>query len=200
MENTIYLVSYKTNNKWNPIALQSEKRYKSLGFNVRKVKGYNLKENPHIKRYEVVYLNFLEKVVPLLEKETEKEKNLDGYFVSEDDAYLYDTIDFDYLQKRIKKVKNYKNKIIRIGYQKITYNGYIVGTQLIWFPRRKLSQLKEIMENTKPQHFDGFLTKLSSIQVVLLDYDIQIKQKNKYVSEIEHDSLILGRVRTGIKL
>ena len=200
MDNTVFIVSYKNNNEWNPILLKSELRFKTNGFKVKKIAGYNLKNNPNIKRYEVVYLNLLNKVIPTLEK---SKINTDGFFIAEDDAYLSDNIDYNYLKDRIVKIKNYKNKIIRIGYQKILKHmnsTYVVGTQLIWIPIKQISKIKTIMGNTKPQHLDGFLSKLKGIPIVLLDSNIQIKNKKLYVKEIEHHSSILGKIRHGIKL
>jgi len=200
MDNTVFIVSYKNNNEWNPILLKSELRFKTNGFKVKKIAGYNLKNNPNIKRYEVVYLNLLNKVIPTLEK---SKINTDGFFIAEDDAYLSDNIDYNYLKDRIVKIKNYKDKIIRIGYQKILKHmnsKYVVGTQLIWIPIKQISKIKTIMGNTKPQHLDGFLSKLKGIPIVLLDSNIQIKNKKLYVKEIEHHSSILGKIRHGIKL
>ena len=156
MDNTVYLISYKKEgNKWNPLMTISKKRFESKGFKVKSVKGFSLSEHPQIKKNEVVYLNFLEKALPVLGKNA---KDSDGFFVAEDDAYLSDAVDFSYLEKRIKRVKNYTNKIIRIGYQKITSTGYIVGTQLVWIPRTQINNLTELMKQRRPQHFDGFLS------------------------------------------
>ena len=195
----VYLVSYKINgNKWNPLMKESKKRFMEKGFDIKLVEGYNLKENPNMKKNTVVYLNFLDKVIP----KAIKTKAAEGFFVAEDDAYLSDKVDYAFIISRLKKVKDYKNTIIRVGYQKRTSNTYVVGTQLTWIPMSQLTNLKTIMESRIPQHFDGFLSKLNhpTVSVKLLDEEIQLKKKQKYVHEIEHDSLILGGTRKGIKI
>jgi len=198
IDNTVYIISYKTNGKYNPILKDSKNRYKLNGFKVIVKEGYNLKDYPNMKRTEVVYKN-VQKVL----KELKTRPNNDGFFISEDDSYLNDGITFEFLRDRIMAVPGYKSKVIRIGYQKIlkqkTFN-FVVGAQLIWIPQTKIKAIDTEMRNNRPQHLDGFLSKPREMDVILLDEHEQMVNKNKYVVEIEHYSAILGKVRKGKKL
>ena len=74
---------------------------------------------------------------------------------------------------------------------------YCVGTQLLWIPKKIISQLDMVMKQSIPQHLNGFFSKNMDIKVELLDKKIQIDKKHKYVSEIEHTSLTLDNTRKG---
>ena len=192
MDNTVYIISYKTNGEYNPILKDSKNRFEEQNFKVKVIEGYNLKDYPDMRRSTVVYKNFqkaLNEVVPALS----------GYFVAEDDCYLNDGITFEFLRDRIQAIPDYNIKVIRVGYQKILKD-YVVGTQLIWIPETIIESVAEEMLNTTPQHLDGFLSKPRKMNVVLLDEHEQMVNKNKYAVEIEHYSHILGAVRKGKKL
>ena len=198
----IFIMSYKQNGKWNPISDICVTRFKKQGFRVERICGYNIKEHPEIKRNEMVYRNFLDKVIPYLKKMNAHT----GYFVAEDDAYPNDFVTPDFLKKRINNPKyGYKNKIVRVGYQKNLKdqrkeypNGYMcVGNQLNWFPAKKLLYLEMLMKTSNPQHLDGFFSKTKDIDVEVLDPHVQISKKTKYILEIEHNSLTMDRKRKG---
>ena len=198
IDNTVYIISYKTNGKYNPILKDSKNRFKTQNFKIKVIEGYNLKDYPNMKRTEVVYKNFQKALMELNPK-----PNNDGFFISEDDSYLNDGITFEFLRDRIKAIRGYKSKVIRIGYQKVLKSGinqYVVGTQLIWIPQTKIKAIDTEMRNNRPQHLDGFLSKRREMDVILLDEREQMVNKNKYVAEIEHYSAILGKVRKGKKL
>ena len=191
MDNTVYIISYKTNGEYNPILKDSKKRFEEQGFNVTVIEGYNLKDYPDMRRSTVVYRNF--------QKALKEISSPNGIFVAEDDCYLNDGITFEFLRDRIQAIPDYNNKVIRVGYQKILKD-YLVGTQLIWIPQTMIESVAEEMRNTTPQHLDGFLSKPRKMNVILLDRHEQMINKNKYAVEIEHYSHILGAVRKGKKL
>ena len=195
MDNTVYIISYKTNGEYNPILKDSKERFEEQGFKVKVIEGYNLKDYPNMKRSTVVYRNY--------EKALKEIPHNIGLFIAEDDCYLNDGITFEFLRDRIHDIPDYNNKVIRVGYQKIlkekTFN-YVVGSQLIWIPETMIESVATEMRNTTPQHLDGFLSKPRKMNVVLLDYHEQMINKNKYAVEIEHYSHILGAIRKGKKL
>ena len=191
MDNTVYIISYKTNGEYNPILKDSKNRFEEQGFNVTVIDGYNLKDYPDMKRSTVVYRNF--------QKALKEISSPNGIFVAEDDCYLNDGITFEFLRDRIQAIPDYNIKVIRVGYQKILKD-YVVGTQLIWIPNSIIESVAEEMRNTTPQHLDGFLSKPRKMNVILLDRHEQMVNKNKYAVEIEHYSHILGAVRKGKKL
>ena len=146
-----------------------------MGYRVFLVEGYSLKEYPEIKSNQVCYLNIRDKVLPLI-----KNKKDEGFLVAEDDAYPNKFLTPKYLKKRLKE-NNYRDTILRVGYQKkLKQKGegyplgyYLVGTQLIWFPRKSLNLLKKDMYNKQPQHLNGYLSKLDGIKIKILDEKIQ---------------------------
>jgi len=206
----VYILSYKKNGSWNPVLNLSKKRFENQGFTPKAVEGYNLKKNPEIKRNEIVYLNFLDKIIPHI-----KSKNItDGFLFAEDDAYVSNIVTPEFLKRKIKANNGHKN-IIRIGYQKVlahtpksTYpRGYFcVGNQLIWFPKGCIPHLEKIMKMKAPQHLNGFFSKDIELRkkgydIILLDQDKQSGNKyNKYVREIEHISTTMERTRKGKRL
>jgi hypothetical protein len=199
----VYVMSYKIDGQWNPISTESISRFRKQGFKTQLIEGYNLKQHPEFKRNEIVYRNLLDKVIPFLIKKKIKS----GVFVAEDDAYPNDFVTPEFLRKRITNTKyanKYKNKILRVGYQKVIKekkNNQVVlncvGNQLLWIPKSQLQKLEEIMKQTKPQHLNGFFSKNIDIDVELLDAHVQISKKTKYVLEIEHNSLTMNRTRKG---
>ena len=204
----VLVMTYKKNGKWNPTFYDSKKRFEEMGYKVEPVEGYNLKEHPEIKPNQVVYLNLKNKVLPVLQKKKDDDKNNEpGVLVAEDDAYVSDILTPAFLLKKLKE-NGYKSKIIRVGYQKVLKHpkegyprGYFcVGNQLIWFPNSQLSKLKSELNKQKPQHLNGFLSKNMNIDIKLLDDAIQIKQGQKYVKEIEHMSATTKKIRKGLKL
>ena len=62
----VLVMSYKKNGKWNPTYNYSKKRFTQMGYTVKPIEGYNLKENQEIKPNQVVYLNLKDKVLPYL--------------------------------------------------------------------------------------------------------------------------------------
>ena len=77
---------------------------------------------------------------------------------------------------------------------------FVVGNQLIWVPLSKIALLKETLENSIPQHLNGFFSKReNTLGIEVLDHDIQ-KREGKYVHEIEHKSITRGNIRKGLKL
>ncbi len=206
----VYILSYKNNGSWNPVLNLSKKRFKNQGFTPKAVEGYNLKKNPEIKRNEIVYLNFLDKIIPHIKKQN----ITDGFLFAEDDAYVSDIITPEFLKKKIQDNNGHKN-IIRIGYQKVlahsppsTYpRGYFcVGNQLIWFPKNCINDLEEVMKMKNPQHLNGFFSKDIELRkrgfdTILLDKEKQSGNKyNRYVREIEHISTTMERTRKGKRL
>ena len=205
--NTVFILSYKKNGLWNELSNVSKARFKKKGFLPRVVEGYNLsdpkKNDPDMKKTHLVYRNFLDKILPSVERYRKKHKLVDGFFFAEDDAYLDERVDFDFLMKRLKTV-DYKNKILRVGYQKVLGKNrpeyFVVGNQLIWVPLSKISGLKESLEKSVPQHLNGFFSKReNTLGIEVLDHDIQ-KREGKYVHEIEHQSITRGNIRKGLKL
>jgi len=198
MLDKVYIVSYKYQGIWNSILDICKKRYEDLGFKTEIVEGFSLKEHTHIKPNEVVYLNFLFKVLPILEK-----NNISGILVSEDDAYLSSFVTPEFLKNKLEE-NDYHNNLIRIGYQKVLKQhdkprGYIcVGNQLTWIPKTLLVALKEDMFSKTRQHLDCYFSKNLKILEIVLDKELQ--KTNKYVKEIEHHSFVLGKIRKGVKI
>lgn len=196
----VYIVSYKKNGKWNSMVKHSKKRFTQLGYRVFLVEGYSLKEHPEIKPSHVCYLNIRDKVLPKI-----KDKKNNGFLVAEDDAYPNKFLTPKYLKKRLKN-NNYRDTILRVGYQKkLKQKGegyplgyYLVGTQLIWFPRKSLKILEKDMLDKQPQHLNGYLSKLRGLKIAILDEEIQ--KKEKYVFELEHTSTTTGKTRKGLKI
>lgn len=195
MDNTVYIISYKTNGEYNPILKDSKNRFEEQNFKVKVIEGYNLKDYPDMRVSTVVYKN--------LQKALKEISSPNGIFIAEDDCYLNDGITFEFLRDRIHAIPDFNSKVIRVGYQKIlkekTFN-YVVGTQLIWIPQTMIEPVAEEMRNNRPQHLDGFLSKQTKLDITLLDRHEQMVNKNKYAVEIEHYSHILGKVRKGKKL
>lgn len=201
----VLVMSYKKNGKWNPTYNYSKKRFTQMGYTVKPIEGYNLKEHPEIKPNQVVYLNLKDKVLPYLKENLNNEH---GVLVAEDDAYISDILTPEFLKNKLKK-NGYKNKIIRIGYQKVLKQnkkkryprGYFcVGNQLIWFPTSQISRLESELNKQRPQHLNGFLSINMKLNIKLLDHAKQIHQGEKYVNEIEHVSATTKKVRKGMKL
>ena len=202
----IYLISYKKNGVWNPVKYESEKRFKEKGFTVTTFEGYSLKEHPDIKPNQVCYRN-IQKF--FYENPSLLKKNVSGFFISEDDSYVADFVNPNFLQKRLENVDNYQSKIIRVGYQKILKykvskehprGYYVVGTQLLWFPKKSIKTIMDEFETKRAQHLNGFLSKNINLDVELLDSEEQILNKKKYVFEIEHLSTTTGKIRRGKKI
>lgn len=195
MLDKVYIVSYKYQGEWNSILDICKKRYEDLGFKTEIVEGFGLQNNKQIKVNEVVYLNFLFKVLPILEK-----NNISGILVSEDDAYPSSFFTPEFLKNKLEE-NDYHNNLIRVGYQKVLNlhekpRGYICGgTTLTWIPKTLLVALKEDMFSKRPQHLDCYFSKNLKILEIVLDKEIQ--KTNKYVKEIEHYSSIAKKVRTG---
>ena len=197
----VLIMTYKKNGKWNPPFYFSKKRFQQLGYKVKAIQGYNLKENPEIKPSQVVYLNLRDKVIPYLKNK----KYGDGVLVAEDDAYIADFLTPSFLFNKLKK-NNYKNSIIKVGYQKVLKHpkdkyprGYFcVGNQLIWFPKLQMSKLEKELKKSTAQHLNGFLSKNMNLDIKLLDQKIQ--KNKKYVYELEHISTTTGKTRKGLKL
>ena len=202
----IYLISYKKNGGWNPVKHESEKRFKDNGFTVTTFEGYSLKEQPDIKPNQVCYRN-IQKF--FYENPSLLKKNVSGFFISEDDSYVADFVNPKFLQDRLESVNDYQSKIIRVGYQKILKykvskeyprGYYVVGTQLLWFPKKSIKTIMGEFETKRAQHLNGFLSKNINLDVELLDSEEQIRNKNKYVFEIEHLSTTTGKIRRGKKI
>ena len=207
--NNVFILSYKklVNGKreWNSLLDISSKRFSSKGFNVIPVEGYNLKQpetnDPNIGKTQLVYLNFLKKVLPVVKEKVKNGTVKTGFFFAEDDAFLDDRVNYDFLMKRI---GSNKKRIVRVGYQKVlgqnTPGYFVVGNQLIWFPISKISKLESMLNSTTPQHLNGFFSKRETqLDIMLLDQEVQ-KREGKYVHEIEHVSITEGKVRPGLKL
>tara|TARA_Y100001937_G_C6974110_1_gene264681 strand:- start:34 stop:630 length:597 start_codon:yes stop_codon:yes gene_type:complete len=198
MLDKVFIVSYKYQGEWNSILDICKNRYEDLGFKTEIIEGFGLQHNKDIKVNEVVYLNFLFKVLPILEK-----RNISGMLVSEDDAFLSSFVTPEFLKNKLEQ-NDYHNNLIRIGYQKVLNlhekpRGYIcVGSQLIWIPKTLLVALKEDMFSKRPQHLDCYFSKNLKILEIVLDKEIQ--KTNKYVKEIEHYSPISKKIRKGVKI
>ena len=200
----VFILSYKKNGKWNETLAISKKRFKDMGYDPVVVEGFSLKKHPEIKPNEVCFLNTRDKVFPIIDKYKSKLNN--GFLVAEDDAYPNDFFTPDFLKKRLNK-SDFKKSIVRVGYQKkLNYkigrdypNGYfLVGAQLVWYPFSILDKIKDNMEQKKPQHLDGYLSKLKDIPVKILDEKEQ--KTNKYVYELQHKSATTGKTRLGVEL
>jgi hypothetical protein len=197
----VLIMTYKKNGKWNESFHISKKRFQQLGYTVKPIEGYNLKQHPEIKPSQVVYLNLRDKVIPYLKNK----KYGDGILVAEDDSYVADFLTPSFLLKKLKK-NNYRESIIKIGYQKVLKHpksgyprGYFcVGNQLIWFPKNQMKKLEKELHTSNAQHLNGFLSKNMNLDIKLLD---QLEQKkNKYVLELEHVSATTGKTRKGLKI
>lgn len=199
----VFIVSYKKNGKWNETLATSMKRFKDMGYQPVIVEGYSLKKNPQIKPNEVCFLNTLNKVFSIIDNYKNNLNN--GFLVAEDDAYPNDFLTPEFLLKRLSK-SNFKESIVRVGYQKkykqkgkgYPLGYYLVGTQIVWYPFSILEQIKDDMEKKKPQHLDGYLSKLKDISVKILDEKEQ--KTNKYVFELQHKSATTGKTRLGLIL
>jgi hypothetical protein len=207
--NNVFILSYKKlvngDKQWNSLLDISRKRFTNKGFNAIPVEGYNLKQpkpnDPKIGKTQLVYLNFLDKVLPAVKEQIKNGTVKGGFFFAEDDAFLDDRVDYDFLMKRIGPNKK---RIVRVGYQKVlgmnTSGYFVVGNQLIWFPISKISKLESLLNSTTPQHLNGFFSKREAqLDIMLLDQEVQ-KREGKYVHEIEHVSITEGKVRPGLKL
>jgi hypothetical protein len=195
MNNVVFMMSYKKNingtRKWNEMVKYTKPNFVKKGFKVFMVEGYNKKEHPDIKMNQLVYLNFIDKAIPKAEKFLDKNKNVDGIFIAEDDAWINPT--YSELKKKIKLGRN--EPLIRVGYQKkLKINDkrghFVVGNQLIWIPRNSITKLKEIMLDTTPQHINGFFSKaISNLKIIIAEKGL--------VDECEHFSLIAKGIRKG---
>ena len=194
MNNVVFMMSYKKNingtKQWNEMVKYTKPNFVKKGFKVLMVEGYNKKEHPDIKLNQLVYLNFIDKAIPKAEKFLEKNKNVDGVFIAEDDAWINPT--FNELKQKIKFSKN--EPIIRVGYQKkIKTNNkrgyFVVGNQLIWIPRNSIKKIKEVMLDTTPQHINGFFSKDTYFKIIIAEKGL--------VDECEHFSLIAKGIRKG---
>ena len=168
--------------------------------------GYSLKEHPDIKPNQVCYRN-IQKF--FFENPSLLKKKVSGFLISEDDSYVADFVNPKFLQDRLESVNDYQSKIIRVGYQKILKykmskehprGYYVVGTQLLWFPKKSIKTIMDEFQQRRAQHLNGFLSKNINLDVELLDSEEQIRNKNKYVFEIEHLSTTTGKIRRGKKL
>ena len=144
----------------------------------------------------------MDKILPSVERYRKKHKLVDGFFFAEDDAYLDERVDFDFLMKRLRTV-DYKNKIVRVGYQKVLGKNrpeyFVVGNQLIWVPLSKISLLKETLENSVPQHLNGFFSKReNTLGIEVLDHDIKNVKVNMFMKL--NNSITRGNIRKGLKL
>ena len=205
----VYIISYKKNGKWNDISNVSINRFHEQGFRTELIEGYNLKDYPEIKRNHIVYLNLLDKVLKVIKKRNIKE----GFFIAEDDAFPADYVTPEFLKKRLKILSNslkkkdrtYKNTIVRVGYQKVLNEKrsgyprkyYCVGTQLIWIPKNLIVKLEDVMKQANAQHLNGFFSKNMELPIELLDKEIQIDKRHKYILEFEHASLTMDKTRKG---
>ena len=194
MNNVVFMISYKKNingtKKWNEITKYTKENFKDKGFKVFMVEGYFKKDYPDIKINQLVYLNFIDKAIPKIEKFLGKNKNVDGVFIAEDDAWINPT--YSELRKTLKLGRN--ETLIRVGYQKKlkmnkTDTFYVVGTQLIWIPRNSIEHIKEVMLHSQPQHLNGFFSKNKKLKVVLAEKGL--------VDECEHLSLTSKKIRRG---
>lgn len=205
----VYIISFKKEGVWNELMPFSKHRFKKLGYNVKVINGYNMKEHPEIKTNQIVYLNVRDKVLP----QAKRDNNEEGFFIAEDDAFPKEFLTKDFLLERMKLEKyDYKNTILRIGYQKkLKQKGasyplgyYLVGSQLTWIPSSLLDKLINHMNDKRPQHLNGYFSKLkpNELKIGILDEEEQKGKGNKYVDEFEHSSSILpgGKVRKGLKL
>ena len=136
--------------------------------------------------------------MPKALKYLKKNPSSKGVLVAEDDAWLNDSINSSYFEKKLKS----SGAIIRIGYQKVLKDRniekkeYVVGTQLIWIPRKSINKLIESMKSTRPQHLNGFMSKTKKVNINRMKQSM----KNKLVSELEHISLTTGKTRKGLKI
>jgi hypothetical protein len=194
MNNIVFMVSYKKNingkKQWNEITKYTKENFKDKGFKVNMVEGYFKKDYPDIKTNELVYLNFIDKAIPKVEKYLNKNKSINGVFIAEDDAWI--NLTYTELKNKLKLNKN--EPLIRIGYQKkLKLNKpdtfYVVGTQLIWIPRNSIEHIKEVMSHSQPQHLNGFFSKNKKLKVVLAEKGL--------VDECEHLSLTSKKIRRG---
>lgn len=195
----VFIMSYKKNGKWNETLSKVKKRFMNKGFSVTVVEGYYLPEHPEIKKTQLVYRNVLDKVIPKAKKYLKANISARGFFIAEDDAWLKDFVNSEYLKKKEKILK--KKHITRVGFQKILKEpnlpkGYFcVGAQLTWIPANQLEKFEDLMKSSIPQHFNGFLSKTK------MTVDILHKNtKKKLVDELEHMSFTMGKVRKGLKL
>jgi len=133
------------------------KNLKKKGYKTKIVYGYDINskeaKNKKVTPNTVVYSNFRDFIFPLAKKLNTH------YFVAEDDCKVYDKY-----TKNIDKYSEYD--IVRVGYHKIQIIlgniNYITGAQLTFFNKNINQRMEEILkpENTKPLHFDRFLTNL----------------------------------------
>ncbi len=151
---TVFILSYKANSK---MAKETESEFKKKGYKTKIVYGYDITskeaKNKNVTANTVVYSNFRDFIFPLAKKLNTH------YFVAEDDCRVYD--------KYNRYIDEYsKYDIVRVGYHKIQIIlgniNYITGAQLTFFNKNINERMEEILkpENTKPLHFDRFLTNL----------------------------------------
>ena len=167
----------------------------------RLIKGFNLKQQPEIKKTQLVFLNFLKKVIPFLMK-----RKASGFIYAEDDAII--NVPSDKLNEIIDE--NGRDNILWLGYQKILRKkgeiDYVVGGQMLYIPMSRLEHLLVVMNNTRPQHFDRFLlNKSKQIGLKLVPQNLkkiysESNPDGKLVSEMTSQSATTGKVRKGTNL
>jgi hypothetical protein len=149
---TVFILSYKANEE---MALETEKAFKKKGYKTKVVYGYDLSSEEAKKNKvtatTVVYLNFRDFIFPLAKKLGTH------YFVAEDDCKVYD--------KYTKYIDEYAQyDVVRVGYHKIhKIKGnisYISGGQLTFFNKSTNDKMEQLLDKTRAQHYDRFLTNL----------------------------------------
>ena len=143
--------------------------------NIFIIEGYDLLENPHIKRSKLCFRNFFDFMLPKM-----IETNSNCYYL-EDHTIICDN------------PENYEknNLIVWLGFMK-KLKDYIVGAHLVFLHKDLIKTLEENKETFNPSHIDSFFMKYGLKNNIL--------QIDKSITQIvPHYSLSLSRVKDTIR-
>ena len=141
-------------------------RYKELGYDPIIFQGKSIVKDK-IPSSKVAYINYR-----TLLNEIEPDSDI---LISEDDAYLNEKI----------VIENTK-EINWLGYWRFpTKTLGVVGSMLLYFPKKKIENISHIFNTCKPVHVDMFLDR---------SFDFILRPKT-ITKEIEHYSLIGKKIR-----
>jgi hypothetical protein len=204
--NNIKIVSFcDTSGNRNKSFFLCKERLELLGWNTELIEGYRfhelVEENPKYRKNYLVFDNAKDKVLPALEKSDK------GIMFCEDDVIPRSIFTPEFVESKIKEYDG-ENNVLWFGFQRVVKNktcrsGYwYVGSHMIWIPRSLHSLVKNVMEKSRKQHYDGFLSKNKEIPIKVVDVELQMTKpyaENRYVNELEGNSITIG-YRKGLSI
>ena len=111
-----------------------------------------------------------------------KENIGNDIFFIEDDIIPTDKFDVNKLEI------NDRDCVYRLGYNKILYNGHIIGNNCMIIPKEMIECIINKMEHRRKQHVDLFIS---------LNIKNKIYKLNDLTKEIPHYSHIISAIRDG---